>query len=230
MESLRIISWNLLHKSGAMVEEIAELIAGEQPHLFLMQEVTDEIEKLTSLAGGSFYRQPWPEKQHGLAIWSSEKSSSMTRPLKLPVSRVPGSFPRRMAQLFKIREITIANVHLSHGQLLNRHQLTVIAENTDGPTAIIGDFNAFGKINMRDFFDVGPEKHTHRAQRVVPFRLDRCMVRQMRCTKSTRLSKGRSDHHPIMMELMVKRDMDGESTIKVRDADNQTKRRLFWHD
>jgi endonuclease/exonuclease/phosphatase family metal-dependent hydrolase len=200
MNCWKIISWNLLHRSGAMVDDIAALILLENPDLFLMQEATHSIDILTSMVGGHYVRQPWADRRHGLAIWSSS-AMSQTRPLPLPASRIPGSFPTRMAQILQFDDITIANVHLSHGQLLNRRQLTTIAKSTSGPTAIIGDYNAFGPVFLRGFSDVGPHRITHLAQKILPFRLDRCMVRDLNCSETKVLQKGPSDHRPIRIDL-----------------------------
>ncbi len=59
--------------------------------------------------------------------------------------------PPRLAQILKFDDITFANVHLSHGQMLNRRQLLTIAHATDGPTVIIGDCNAVGPIVLPSF-------------------------------------------------------------------------------
>lgn len=197
---LKIVSWNLLHRSGAVVEDIADLIEHEQPDLFLMQEVTAAIDTLPSLTGGHYARQPWPGRSHGLAAWCSRPMKPADA-LQLPASRIPGRFPPRFAQMLEINDIVIANVHLSHGQVLNRLQLRRIARVTDGPTAIIGDFNTLGPIALRNFDDVGPRGSTHRAKEIVPFRLDRCMVRDLHCVHTRRLRRGRSDHRPIVIEL-----------------------------
>ena len=69
--------------------------------------------------------------------------------------------------------ISIANVHLSHGQMLNRRQLRAIAEGTQGPTVIIGDCNAVGPIALGGFSEVGPRNPTHKLKT----RLDRCLIR-----------------------------------------------------
>lgn len=67
---LTIISWNLLHRSGALLDDIAALIEQEEPDVLLMQEATAVIEGLPELVGGRLYEQPWPGKRHGLAAWS----------------------------------------------------------------------------------------------------------------------------------------------------------------
>ena len=64
MTRLKIISWNLLHRSGAVAEDICELIEDEKPDLFLMQEATTAIESLPDHVGGQFYKQPWPGRKH----------------------------------------------------------------------------------------------------------------------------------------------------------------------
>src|SRR5882672_6230860 len=122
MVALRVISWNLLRLTGATVEDVAALIEREQPDLLLMQEATLEMETLPWRAGGHLHRLPLPGRIHGLAAWSPHRLPQ-GQVLELPVSRMPGSLPPRVAQLLQIGDITFANVHLSHGQLLNRRQL-----------------------------------------------------------------------------------------------------------
>jgi len=196
---MKIISWNLYYRAGAAAADIADLIEQERPDLFLMQEVTQQIEALPEHAGGHFFKLPWRGKRYGLAAWAPDALDLMAIPL--PFSRMPGKFPPRQAQIIKLDGMTIANVHLSHGQMLNRKQLWTIADAIEGPLAIIGDFNAVGPIVMRGFKDVGPRGTTHRAQKVVPFRLDRCLVRGMRCSRAEALDRGPSDHRPILLEL-----------------------------
>jgi len=198
--AIRIISWNLLHRSGALVGDIAALIEKNQPDLFLMQEVTGAIEPLPAAVGGRFYSQSWPGRRHGLAVWSRTPLQS-PRAMELPASKLPGKLPTRFAQVFDIADLTIANVHLSHGQLLNRRQLRLIARATAGPTAIIGDYNSLGPVVLPGFSDVGPRGSTHHAQEIVPFRLDRCMVRQLNCRNANTLLKGPSDHRPILLDF-----------------------------
>ena len=197
---LRILSWNLLHRNGAVFEDIQSLVEQEQPDLFLMQEVTREIDTLGRSMEGNFHWQQWAKRRHGLAMWCRHQLENVA-PLELPYSKIPGSFPQRSAQFIQIDGITIANVHLSHGQVMNRKQLRKIANSTSGPTAIIGDYNAVGPTVIKGFEDVGPRNVTHFAQRIVPFRLDRCLVRELECTRAKSLERGRSDHKPILIEL-----------------------------
>ena len=197
---LKLVSWNLLHRSGAMVHHIAEIIEKEKPDLFLMQEATDEIGTLPSFVGGKYYAQSWPGKRHGLAAWSVGEVGN-SRALALPASKMPGRFPTRFSQIFEVDGVTVANVHLSHGQLLNRRQLRQIAHATDGPTAIIGDFNAVGPVILPGFRDAGPRGTTHYAQKIIPFRRDRCLIRELRVVSGRTLSRGSSDHHPIVMNI-----------------------------
>jgi len=200
MTKIKILSWNLYHTVGALVDDVSALIINEKPDIFLMQEVTASIDALPSNSGGYYYRQPWPKRKHGLAVWSKEMIPP-TNMLHLPASRMPGKLPQRRAQIINYQGITIANVHLSHGQILNRRQLHKIAKSTNGPTAIIGDYNAFGPVLLDGFSDVGPKAITHKAQRLIPFRLDRCMVRELECNSAKVLPKGKSDHRPIMIEV-----------------------------
>ncbi|MBN9267078.1 MAG: MMPL family transporter [Hyphomicrobium sp.] len=59
---------------------------------------------------------------YGLAAWSPHPFPS-TSALRLPASVLPGRVPPRIAQIVKFQGICFANVHLSHGQFLNRFQL-----------------------------------------------------------------------------------------------------------
>ena len=199
---MRIISWNLLRRTGAAAADVAALIARHRPDLLLMQEATKDMESLPALVGGHIFRRRLPGRIHGLAAWTP---SEMSRPktLMLPVSALPGGLPPRVAQLVNLGGITFANVHLSHGQILNRLQLAWIVDALNGPAAVIGDYNAVGPILLPGFRDVGPRRPTHHASNVVPFRLDRCLVRGLSCHGTYALERGPSDHRPIMLELQV---------------------------
>ncbi len=203
-ENVRIVSWNLLHSIGAVAEDIAALINKERPDLLIMQEATEAVDQVSRMVGGRCYHQPWPSRKHGLAVWTAT-NLSRTHSLRLPTSNLPGSLPSRVAQLIEVSGMTIANVHLSHGQVLNRLQLRNIARSTTGPTAIIGDYNAVGPIALKGFHDVGPREATHQAQELLPFRLDRCMVRELLCKDTKSLSRGASDHKPISITLSTRK-------------------------
>ena len=200
---MKIISWNLLRRTGAAAADVAALIARHRPDVLLMQEATKDMEGLPALVGGHFHRRRLPGRIHGLAAWTP---GEMPRPrtLLLPVSALPGGLPPRVAQLVQIGGITFANVHLSHGQILNRLQLACVVDALKGPAAVIGDYNAVGPILMPGFRDVGPRRPTHHASNVVPFRLDRCLVRGLSCLGTYALERGPSDHRPIMLDLEVK--------------------------
>jgi len=137
---------------------------------------------------------------YGLAAWSPHPFPS-TSALRLPASVLPGRVPPRIAQIVKFQGICFANVHLSHGQFLNRFQLHHIAYALEGPAVIMGDFNAVGPIRVPEFRDVGPRQRTHRASNIVSLRLDRCIARDVQCLKGEVLARGPSDHHPILLEL-----------------------------
>lgn len=199
---MKIISWNLLYRAGAAAAEIGALIEREKPDLFLMQEATRSIHRLPKLVGGQFYELPWNGKSYSLAAWAPDGGLSMSA-LDLPYSNMPGKFPPRVAQLLSFEGMSVVNVHLSHGQLLNRRQLRTIAGAVSGPLAIIGDFNALGRVVMRGFEDVGPRRTTHVAKRMMPLRLDRCLVRGLECTEADTFERGRSDHRPIMLRLAM---------------------------
>lgn len=202
---LKVISWNLFYGRGAGVADVAALIAKYKPDLLLMQEVTEDIATLPSLVGGYFAREPMHSRIYGLAAWSP---TPFPRPstLLLPVTTIPGGVPPRIAQIICIADITFANVHLSHGQFLNRWQLLHITRTLEGPVAIIGDFNAVGPVKLPGFRDVGPREPTHKQRNVLSLRLDRCLVRGVNCIHGKVLERGPSDHHPIALDLHVLAD------------------------
>lgn len=199
---LRVVSWNLLRRVGASVEDVAKLVKSHHPDLLLLQECTEDIVSLPSLVGGHFFRHPMQSRIYGLAAWSPHPFPASTE-IRLPGSILPGRVPPRLAQVIAFRGITFANVHLSHGQFLNRFQLRHIIEQLEGPSAIIGDFNAVGPVGLQGFSDIGPRMRTHRAGKIVALRLDRCIARGLTCSASQVLDKGPSDHHPMVLDIAV---------------------------
>lgn len=195
---MKIISWNLWRRKGAGAGDVAELIAREAPDVVLMQEATAEIDALPELVGGHYVRTPLPGRIHGLASWSRRPFAFPPRRLWLP----PGTLIRRVCQLVPLEGVVLANVHLSHGQVLNRRQLRRIAEALPERAAVLGDFNLIGPAWLPGFADVGPRAPTHRAGDVVPLRIDRCLVRGLACVESYILPRGASDHCPIVVRLL----------------------------
>ena len=215
---MKVISWNLLRLTGAGVEDVAVLVKRHHPDLLFLQEAIEEMAGLPALVGGYFFREPLEGRIYGLAVWSPHP---LLRPyaLRLPVSQVPGRVPPRVAQIVQLGDVTFANVHLSHGQLLNRRQLMHIANTLDGPAVIVGDYNAVGPIKLASFKDVGPRQSTHSPSDIISFRLDRCMARGLRCSYARVLARGSSDHHPILLKLHtlpVAQVSDGPVTAHVR--------------
>jgi endonuclease/exonuclease/phosphatase (EEP) superfamily protein YafD len=175
---------------------LAALIEAEKPDLLLMQEAKPNLKELAEIVGGHFHFLPLPKRVYGLGAWTPHAIAAPDF-VELPSSRLPGKVPPRLAQLLEVKGIAFANVHLSHGQLLNRKQLRTAAERLDGPAAIIGDYNAFGRIRLAGFHDAGPRQRTHKYRT----RLDRCLLRGLVCSHATVLDRGPSDHHPIRMLL-----------------------------
>ena len=104
-------------------------------------------------------------------------------------------------QLIDLGSITIANVHLSHGQILNRRQLRRIAKVLPHRAAVVGDYNLIGPALLPGFRDVGPREPTHVAGDVVPLRIDRCLIRGVACLEAKALLREASDHRPIVVSL-----------------------------
>lgn len=193
---MKIVSWNLLRLTGASLAEVAQLAVREAPDLLLMQEATHDIDRLTDRIGGHYHRHPLPGRIHGLAIWS---------PTPLPRAPVCVPLPsgpyERVCQILDLGPLAIANVHLSHGQVLNRRQLRRIAWHLPHRAAVLGDYNLVGPALLPGFRDVGPRRVTHVAGRIVPFRLDRCLVRGLSCVEARVLPRESSDHRPIAVRL-----------------------------
>ena len=194
---MKLISWNLLHKEGAAVGEVAHLVAQEQPDALLMQEVTAEFDDLPRIIGGSYSRIPLPGRRHGLAIWTAKPPVSVPTVVTLPA----GTVVRRIALIADLGPFSVGNVHLSHSQLLNRRQLRRITRHLGQRAAILGDYNLIGPTLLPGFHDVGPRLATHVAGDIVPLRIDRCLVRGVVCTGTHILPRASSDHRPIVVEL-----------------------------
>jgi endonuclease/exonuclease/phosphatase (EEP) superfamily protein YafD len=192
-----IISWNLLHLTGASVTEVAGLVRQEHPDLLLMQEATEEIDRLPGLIGGFYARCPLPYRRHGLAVWSRSRLANPPRVVPIP----SGALFDWVSQIVDFGSHAVANVHLSHGQALNRRQLRWIARYLPQQAAIMGDFNLVGPCLLPGFRDVGPRLPTHIAGDIVPLRIDRCIVRGFHCTTAMALSRASSDHRPILVRL-----------------------------
>jgi endonuclease/exonuclease/phosphatase (EEP) superfamily protein YafD len=204
LAELKIISWNLLHTKGAGIENILDLVAREQPELLLLQEATAPIDKLPDRLGGAYARITLPGRAHGLAAWSPLPFQSPA--FSLPLRR--GFIVRRVCQIIDIGAFTVANVHLSHGQVLNRRQLRQIAKILPERAAILGDCNMVGPPLLPGFTDAGAHEPgerqpTHRSARMIPLRLDRCFIRGLTCLKATTLERGKSDHRPLLVILAV---------------------------
>ena len=193
---IKIVSWNLLRLIGASLDDVVHLIRHEHPDLLLMQETTPRIDELPSILGGSYERVLQPGRIHGLAYWS---------PSPLPPARVidlqPGAMFRRVCQIVDLGPFSVANVHLSHGPVLNRRQLRRVAKHLPAHAAVLGDYNLVGPCLLPGFRDVGPREHTHRAAELVPLRLDRCLVRGLLCGPVQALHQSASDHRPIAVRL-----------------------------
>ena len=194
---MKIISWNLLRQVGATLDDVVDLVSRERPDLLLMQEVTRPFEALQDRLGGSYAWQPQPGRIHGLAMWSPKPWQ------EVPVisGLASGAWFERICQIVMIGDVSVANVHLSHGQRLNRRQLREIASRLPHRAAVLGDYNLVGPALLPGFRDVGPRWPTHRMGEIVPLRIDRCLVRGLTCEQARVLPRRRSDHRPISVRL-----------------------------
>ncbi len=195
----KIVSWNLLRLTGASVDDVVRLIHRERPDLLLMQEATQAMDALTGKVGGQYLRSPLPGRIHGLAAWSPVPLPAAPSVLRLP----PGAMFDRVSQILDLGGFAVANVHLSHGQVLNRRQLRRIARVLPHRAVVIGDYNLVGPALLPGFRDVGPREHTHIAGDMVPLRIDRCLVRGIACLEARALLRETSDHRPIVVRLDI---------------------------
>ncbi|MDR3537808.1 MAG: endonuclease/exonuclease/phosphatase family protein [Acetobacteraceae bacterium] len=195
----KLVSWNLLRLTGASLADVVGLIEREQPDLLLMQEATRVMDGLTARVGGEYVRSPLPGRVHGLAVWSPVPLQSPPVVLPLPA----GAMVERVCQIVEFGSIAVANVHLSHGQVLNRRQLRWIARALPYRAAVVGDYNLIGPALLPGFRDVGPREPTHVAGDVMPVRIDRCLVRGVACLGAKALLREASDHRPIVIRLDV---------------------------
>jgi endonuclease/exonuclease/phosphatase (EEP) superfamily protein YafD len=192
----RIISWNLWRLKGASLSDVTQLARQERPDLLLMQEATVDMDALPQEIGGFYARVPLPGRIHGLAMWSPI-ARHKPRVVHLPA----GAVVDRVCQIVDLGGFSVANVHLSHGQVLNRRQLRHIAAHMPYRAAVLGDYNLVGPALLPGFRDVGPREHTHLCADMVPLRLDRCYVRGLACATSRALAWSASDHRPILVNL-----------------------------
>lgn len=199
--ALRLVSWNLFHEDGATLEDIRLLLRVTKADILLMQECRLFTNRLPDLVEGHFSRLASEGRVHGTACWSRFPFLNPPRLHMLP----PGLAAHRSAQLLTFDTgfgpFSIANVHLSHGPILNRRQLRLIRQELPERAIIIGDFNQVGPAMLRGFEDVGPREQTHRMLDKVPLRLDRCLVRGFSLLDRRVYPRFGSDHRPISVTL-----------------------------
>ncbi|GJE62596.1 endonuclease/exonuclease/phosphatase family protein [Methylobacterium trifolii] len=193
----KIVSWNLLRRTGAAVGDVVALIEQEAPDLLLMQEATRSIGALRERVGGHYAWAPLPGRIHGLAMWSPTPWAAVPEVVTLP----SGALVHRVCQVLDLGDFGVANVHLSHGQVLNRRQLRRIVGHLPARAAVLGDYNIVGPALVPGFRDVGPRQPTHAMVEMLPLRLDRCLVRGLVCREHAVLPRGPSDHRPIIVHL-----------------------------
>nr|WP_238180414.1 endonuclease/exonuclease/phosphatase family protein [Methylobacterium haplocladii] len=208
----KIVSWNLLRRTGAAVDCLVALVEREQPDLVLMQEATEGIAAIVDRIGGVFARAPLPGRIHGPAIWSREPWETPPAVVTLP----SGIIVDRVCQVLDLGAFGVANVHLSHGQMLNRRQLRRIEQHLPARAAVLGDYNIVGPALLPGFRDVGPRRPTHSMVGVAPLRLDRCLVRGLVCHARSVLPRGLSDHRPIVVHLAPATE-DAPQRRRIRD-------------
>ena len=208
---IKLVSWNLLRLTGASPDDVVRLIRRENPDLLLMQEATREMDDLQKRVGGQYHRNLLPGRVHGLAVWSPLPLRGVPQVLPLQA----GAMFHRLCQIVDLGSITVANVHLSHGQILNRRQLRRIGKGLPHRAAVVGDFNLIGPALLPGFRDVGPREPTHVAGDVVPLRIDRCLLRGVACLGARALLRETSDHRPIVVNLATASMAEPDAGLKL---------------
>lgn len=199
--SFRILTWNLLHKDGASLEEIQYLLDYTQADILLMQEARSFTANLLKEKEGMFHRLALKYYRHGTACWS--RFPFIDSPYQQPLPS--GSLVQRHAQILNFsldhKVLSLANVHLSHRQWLNRKQLRATGQKLGKHAAIIGDFNMVGPSLLKEFQDTGPYQATHKMLNFLPLRLDRCLIKGLIKEEAKIFPRFGSDHHPILLKL-----------------------------
>ncbi|QDH23973.1 endonuclease/exonuclease/phosphatase family protein [Neokomagataea tanensis] len=196
---IKIISWNLLHTNGATLTDVLTLIRSEDPDIVTFQEARPELDMIQDELGGEYHRTPLPGRTHGTAYWSRLPSHQKPTLCQLP----RGVIVKRNAQIIDFKNFSVANVHLSHGQLLNRRQLKTTADSLPKHALIIGDFNIVGPVFLPGFQDIGPRERTHHMLNRLPLRLDRCLAKGFSRMEAKALPRFGSDHRPICLTLRL---------------------------
>jgi endonuclease/exonuclease/phosphatase (EEP) superfamily protein YafD len=199
-KTLKIVSWNVLRLTGATLQDIAALVGQEQPDILLLQEASAQSVDLPGLIGGVVAFRAFVGGADGLAVWSPTALPPIEY-LTLEHNPAQPHKRRRCAMILRFPTYTLANIHLAHNQRLLRRQFASVATVCAPRAIIIGDFNAVGSLTRSGWQDCGPRAITHMARGVLPFRLDRCMVRDWEPRSARALPKGRSDHKPIVVEV-----------------------------
>ena len=94
---MKVISWNLWHRGGAVLAHLAALVEAERPDLLLMQEAKPALSELTDVVGGFFHFLALPKRVYGLGAWTPH---DIPQPdfVELPGSRLPGRVRRRCSR------------------------------------------------------------------------------------------------------------------------------------
>ena len=196
--TVKVISWNLLRLTGAAVEDVAALVRCEQPDLLLMQEATDTMDASPLLVGGYSGASPPPSEFTGSRHGALSRSR-IIRSCRYPFLADAGyGYPRGSrncsglgmspmpTSIYRMGSCSIACSYCRSLPLLKALR------------PVIGDHDAVGPTQLKaGFRDVGPREPTLVARNIVPFRLDRCLVRGLRCAAARTLARGPSDHCPV---------------------------------
>ena len=199
---LRVLSWNVLRRCGATPGEVAAWVHAEAVDLVLLQEADDTFRSLSALLGGEYQGRAFDGGPDGLGAWSRAGLQDVRwLDLEMP-DNGPKMRRKRRAMVITANGTKVANVHLSHGQMLARRQFAQAAGAIGEQGAVVGDYNMVGPVWVDGWMDAGPSTWTHLAKGLVPLRLDRCLVRGMQCDAPRALRRGSSDHRPIVFDLI----------------------------
>ena len=200
---LRVVSWNLLRRVGACVEDIARLVKSHHPDLLFLQEATEEVTALPGLVGGHFFRHAMDRRIYGLAAWSPHPFPQTTA-LRLPASVLPGRVPPRHAQLVQFRRHQLCQCASVARPIPQSLAVAAYRQRAGGSRRHYRRFQRRRDRPCCPAFAISGRAAAPIAPPISSIcRLDRCLARDIARHGVQVLERGASDHHPIVLDLAL---------------------------
>jgi hypothetical protein len=113
--SIRLLSWNLLHGSGAETDDVARLIETYHSDLVLMQEAGPCLDALPARLGGHYERHQMGHRKHGPAVWSRHPFEAFAIVALPRATRIDVPVPifrniaERLALVVRVKKVGVAS-------------------------------------------------------------------------------------------------------------------------